>query len=158
MKFPFNKRRLRPLGAALLLAALSSPAVAVEYRSVAPAAAILYDAPSQKGVKQYIVRQYTPLELVVNLEGWAKVRDAEGALVWIEKKDLADARTLQVTASRAIVRSAPSLDAPMLFEAEHGVALSLVETLPDGWLKVRAIGSGADAPVGFVRVLQVWGA
>lgn len=146
------------LAAALGLAMLAWPALAVEFRSVAPAAALLYDAPSQKGIKQYIVRQYTPVELVVNLEGWAKVRDAEGGLAWIEKKDLADTRTVQVTASRAIVRTAPSVDAPTLFEAEHGVALALVEALPDGWLKVQAIGAGAEAPVGFVRVLQVWGA
>jgi SH3-like domain-containing protein len=151
MKLRFNK-----LIAACCLTAVALPAAALEFRSVAPAAAILYDAPSQKGSKQFIIRQYSPVELVVNLEGWAKVRDADGGLAWIEKKDLAETRTVQVTASKAVIRSAPSVDAPMMFEAEHSVALEMLEGLPDGWIKVRPLGGEGEAP-GYVRVLQVWG-
>lgn len=47
--------------------------------------AILYDAPSQRGVKLFVIHRDTPVEVVVSLEGWVKVRDAEGSLAWIER-------------------------------------------------------------------------
>ena len=43
-------------------------------------AAILFDAPSLQGKKLYLIKAQTPVEVVVKLEGWLKVRDAEGTL------------------------------------------------------------------------------
>ena len=70
-------KRLLPL----LLAAVvfSMPAIAIEYRTV-DAVAVLYDAPSQRGSKLFVIRRDTPVEVVVSLEGWSKVRDAAGGL------------------------------------------------------------------------------
>ena len=84
------KRQLHPMMAGrllvLALAALAAaPASALDFRAVDVQAAILYDTPSQKGKKLYIVHQYMPLEVVVKLDGWVKVRDAEGSLAWIER-------------------------------------------------------------------------
>ena len=75
-----------------LWAGISLPAAAIEYRTV-DSPAILYDAPSQRGIKQFVIHRDTPVEIVVSLEGWAKVRDAEGSLAWIERKHLATRRT-----------------------------------------------------------------
>lgn len=136
------------------LAALAAlPAVALEYRSVEPPAAILYDSPSQKGRKLYVIRRATPVEIVVSLEGWAKVRDAEGGLAWIEKKALSDKRTAIVVADRALVRRGADDAAMLAFEAEKGVALEIVEPAKDGWAKVRH----SDGAAGFVRAKEVWG-
>ena len=63
----------------LLTAGLAAPSLAIEYRTV-DTPAVLYDAPSQKGSKLFVVRRGTPVEMVVNLEGWSKVRDADGGL------------------------------------------------------------------------------
>jgi hypothetical protein len=61
--------------------AASVPALAIDYRSViVPAVAILYDSPSQSGKKLYLIKAQTPVEVVVKLDGWSKVRDAEGTL------------------------------------------------------------------------------
>ena len=49
---------------------------------------ILYDAPSLKARKLFILNQGYPVELVVTLEGWYKVRDAAGELAWVEAKNL----------------------------------------------------------------------
>ena len=78
---------------------MSGLAIAVEFRSV-ETATVLYDAPSQKGKPLYVIKRYTPVEIVVSLEGWAKVRDAEGGLAWIEKKHLSEQRTVIVVSSQ----------------------------------------------------------
>ena len=57
--------------------------------NIAPSTATtLYDAPSVKGKPLFVIKRFTPVEPVVSLEGWTKVRDAEGGLAWIEKKHL----------------------------------------------------------------------
>ncbi len=61
-----------------------APALAMEFRAVAEPAAILYDGPSAKANRIYVVNRGYPLEVVVTVEGWVKVRDANGALTWIE--------------------------------------------------------------------------
>lgn len=142
-------KRLLSLGLALGLAA---PALAIEYRTV-DSATVLYDAPSQKGSKLFVIRKDTPVELVVSLEGWAKVRDAEGGLAWIEKKYLAERRSVIVTAARATIRQKADESAPLVFEAEKNVALDYVESAPGGWVKVRH----RDGATGFVRANQIWG-
>lgn len=138
--------------ALLLAAGLALPALAVEFRTV-EVPAVLYDAPSQKGSKLFVIKRNTPVEAVVSLEGWIKVRDSEGGLAWIEKKNLSDRRSLLVTADRAEVRQSPDDAAPVVFEAEKSVSLDYVETLPGGWVKVRH----RDGQGGFVRASQVWG-
>ena len=138
----------------LLLAAAGFclPAQAIEYRTV-DAATVLYDAPSQRGSKLFVIKRETPVEVVVSLEGWSKVRDADGGLSWIEKKYLSDKRSVIVTAERAEVRQKAEDGSPIAFEAEKNVALEYLETAPGGWIKVRH----RDGQSGFVRANQIWG-
>ena len=138
--------------ALLLAAGLALPVLAVEFRTV-EVPAVLYDAPSQKGTKLFVIKRNTPVEAVVALEGWVKVRDAEGGLAWIEKKNLSERRSLIVTASRAEVRQSPDDAAAVVFEAEKSVSLDYVEMAPGGWVKVHHL----DGQSGFVRANQVWG-
>ncbi|MES2770507.1 MAG: SH3 domain-containing protein [Pseudomonadota bacterium] len=148
---PYVKRHCTLLLCALVCA-LPLPAQAIEYRTV-EVAAVLYDAPSQKGQKRFVIKRSTPVELVVNLEAWAKVRDADGTVAWIEKKYLAERRSVVVTVARAKIKQSPDETAPLVFEALKGVGLDYLESLPNAWLKVRH----RDGQVGFVRADQVWG-
>ncbi len=132
------------------LSALS--ASALEFRSVAPKAAILYDAPSVKASKVLLLGKGYPVELLVTLDGWYKVRTASGELAWVEAKDLSPARTLAVKVARADVRAEPQDDAPVLFQAEQDVLLELLE-LSGAFARVRH----ADGETGYVRIDQVWG-
>ncbi|MFZ4534855.1 SH3 domain-containing protein [Propionivibrio sp.] len=136
----------------LVTAGFSLPANAIEYRTV-DAAAVLYDAPSQRGSKLFVIKRDTPVEVVVSLEGWSKVRDAEGGLAWIEKKYLSEKRSVIVTANRAEVRQKAEEGSPLVFAAEKNVALEYLEAMPGGWIKVRHL----DGQSGFVRANQIWG-
>lgn len=141
--------------AALLLAGalLALPAAAADYFSIAANGTLFYDAPSNKAKKLFVVGQFYPVEAVVSLGDWIKVRDASGALAWVEKKQLSDKRTVLVTAVRADVRQSAEDGAALAFQAEKGVALEYLESTA-GWVKVRH----RDGQTGFVRVSQVWGA
>jgi SH3-like domain-containing protein len=138
------------LGVALALP--TAFAHAIEYRSV-NAPAILFDAPSEKGKRLFIVAPGTPVEVVVTLDKWVKVRDAGGALAWIESRALADQRTVMVTAARATVRQRAAEDAPATFEAVKDVVLELAAPPADGWVQVRH----KDGATGYLRVSEVWG-
>lgn len=143
-------KRLLPL--LLVFSGFSLPVSAVEYFSV-NAVTVLYDAPSQRSSKLFVIKRDTPVEVVVSLEGWTKVRDAEGGLAWIEKKFLNEKRTVIVTASRATVLQKAEEGSALVFEAEKNVALDYVEAAPGGWIKVRH----RDGASGFVRANQIWG-
>lgn len=146
---------LRLAGIGLALAAglmIAGHSQAIEYRSVAESA-ILYDSPSDKGKKLFIVAPGTPVEVIVSLDKWIKVRDPAGAITWIGRSALANRRTVLVTVPRVVVRRQPSESAVPAFEAVKDVVLELVETPANGWIKVRH----ADGASGHVRISEVWG-
>jgi SH3 domain protein len=128
-------------------------AQALDYVSVQAASAVLYDSPSIKGRKLYVVSRYMPLEQVVNLNEWVKVRDQSGSLAWIEKSALASKRYVVVTVELASVRRAPDQNSPIVFRVRQQVALERVDATGTGWVRVRHL----DGAQGFVKVAEVWG-
>lgn len=150
---------MRALAAALCLFAL--PAAAGEFRAVGENAAVLYDAPSRQATPLFVATRYYPLEVLVEVEAWAKVRDHTGAISWVEKRQLGDKRMVVVTAPSAEAHRTPEDDSPVAFVAAQNVALEVVEPAPDaaqagshlGWIHVRH----ADGADGFLRAAACWG-
>lgn len=139
--------------ATLIVIGLAAPAAwALDYLSVAEAAA-MYDAPSQKAHALFAVAAGTPVEAVVSLDAWVKVRDAKGDLAWIERRHLSQKRTVMVKAERAEVRVQADENSPQVFLAEKDVVLEWLEPGPLGWTRVRH----RDGQSGFVKTSQVWG-
>jgi SH3-like domain-containing protein len=134
-----------------VLAFAAHPAAA-QFRSLAEPA-VLYDAPSAKAKKLYVASRGTPVEVITSDAGWAKVRDASGELTWVERKVLAETRTVVVSAPVADVRAQPAESAPLAFQAQSGVILELVEAGNTGWVRVRH----RDGASGFARIGQLWG-
>lgn len=115
--------------------------------------AILFDAPSTRANKTFIVSPYTPLEMLVKLDKLTKVRDAEGVVGWVENATLGERRHVQISAASADVRAAASASASLVFEAQRTVVLEVLGSQQDGWLPVKH----RDGQTGFVRLTQVWG-
>jgi SH3-like domain-containing protein len=128
-------------------------AAAAEFRAAAEPAVVLYDAPSAKARKLYIVNRGYPLEVVVQVEGWIKVRDASGALSWAEAKTLDTTRSVLVRAAAVTLRQKPADDAPAVAEIRRDVLLDVVESAAGGWVHVRH----RDGAAGYVRAADVWG-
>jgi SH3-like domain-containing protein len=144
---------MRKTLAVLVLLSASFPAAAAEFRSVAESGTLMYDAPSARAKKLFVASRLYPVEIVISIDNWAKVRDQSGDLAWIEKKALSDKRTVVITAAVADVRQSAGEQAPVVFQAQQGVALEVVEPPASGWAKVRH----ADGQVGYVKINQVWG-
>ena len=84
-----------------VLCLVAFAATAGNFRAVEESGAVLYDAPSREATPVYVLSRDYPLEVLVELDAWAKVRDAAGAISWIEKKQLGERRTVVVTATSA---------------------------------------------------------
>lgn len=130
----------------------SCAAHAAVFKSVGAAPVILYDAPSARAHKLFVAPRGMPLEVVLNSGAWSRVRDVAGDLAWVEAKALVAKRTLVARSSIRIHASADD-NAAIVFGAERGVMLDLLEGAPSGWVKVRH----RDGANGFARAADVWG-
>lgn len=138
----------------LSLVLMPVAASALEFKSVSVPKAVLYDAPSSSAKKILLLSQYYPVEIIVDLGDWLKVRDAEGSLSWVETKQLSDKRTVMITISQAEIRQAADANASLVATLEKGVLLEVVDIKPNnGWLKVRH----RDGATGFILVSSIWG-
>ncbi|TMH02054.1 MAG: hypothetical protein E6H69_06640 [Betaproteobacteria bacterium] len=146
----------RPLALAASLFFLAAGAVGAEFHSTLEPA-VLYDAPSVRSKPLFVLGREVPVEVIVSVEGWYKIRDATGSVAWMEKKAAADRRTVVVRASSADVLASPEANAAVVFKAEQNVLLELADTSyatsTPGWAKVRH----RDGQTGYVRISQVWG-
>ena len=126
---------------------------AADFRTVNENAAVMYDAPSRASTPVFVASRHYPVEVIVNLDAWVKVRDHTGSFSWVEKKSLSERRMVIVTAPNVDVRSRADDAAPPVFQATQNVALELVEIAPGGWVRVRH----ADGSGGYVKSSLVWG-
>jgi SH3 domain protein len=131
----------------------SGLAFAAEYRSIGASPAVLYDAPSTKADRLFVASRNYPFEVLVKLDQWTKVRDANGEVAWVENKALGDRATVMVTVPLADVHAAPNAQSPLVFEAYKQVLLEVLEPAADGWVKVRH----RDGQAGYIRTAHVWG-
>ena len=112
----------------LLLALLPAVAYALDYRSVSVPRGVMYDAPSTSGKKLFIVSQFYPVEVIVDLGVWVKVRDKAGELAWIESRNLTTKRTVLAT-ERADVHDSANASGTVVFRVDKDVALEMVDSV-----------------------------
>jgi SH3-like domain-containing protein len=116
-------------------------------------AVIMYNAPSKKADKLYVASRNLPVEAVVRVEGWVKVRDSSGTLSWVEQKAVSDKRFVVVIEQQAQVYQAADINSTLVFQAQKDVILEWLDTSVNGWIKVRH----RDGQTGYVKITQVWG-
>lgn len=150
-KMTLQKQHTKSLLIAGLFMLLPNLAAA-EFRAVSVAKAIVYDTPSAQGKKLYLLSQGYPVEVIVNLSEWVKVRDQQGGLSWIEAKQLSTKRTLLMLSSVEI-KQTPESSGVSLARVEKDVVVELLEPAKNGWVKVKH----RDGLSGFVQTSLVWG-
>ncbi len=130
-------------------------ASALEFRSVVVPKAVLYDAPSSAAKKTLLLSQFYPVEVIVNLGDWLKVRDAQGTMNWVEAKQLSNKRMVLVKVNSAEIRMAPDPASKLLATIEKDLVLEVLEIMPgNGWLKVKH----RDGVIGYILNSSIWGA
>lgn len=138
---------------AFCLLCAANMAHAVVHVSVGESSAILYDAPSLKAKKLFVVNRYMPFEQVVTLDNWVKVRDRSGGLYWLEKRVLSNKNYVFALNPIIDVHTLPDMASPRLFQVRGQVAMELLETTGTGWVKVHH----KDGEVGYALSSEVWG-
>ena len=138
----------------LCLVLMPVVALALDFRSVAVPKAVLYDAPSSAAKKVLLLSQNYPVEVVVNLGDWLKVRDAQGSLNWVEAKQLSSKHTVLVTANKAELRLAADVTSHLIATIDKEVLLEVADIkLNNGWLKVKH----RDGLTGYILTSSTWG-
>jgi len=131
----------------------SGAANAVDFVSVSEESAILYDAPSTKARKLFVVNRFMPFEQIVTLANWVKVRDRSGGLYWIESSKLTSKRYVYALPPLLDVYKEPDPKSARAFQIRQQVAMEFLESTGTGWIKVRH----QDGNVGYVHSVEVWG-
>jgi SH3-like domain-containing protein len=121
--------------------------------SVTSHSAVLLNQPGGKYSYSVLkVPQFYPFHVLEKNDHFLKVRDFEGRVGWIDKKDVAKANGIVVIADNVNIRKGPSTSFPVVFRAVKGVALK-IEGEKDDWLKVIH-ESGQQ---GWIHKSLVWG-
>lgn len=142
-------------GAPLLaLTVLAAPhAVAVDFKTVGAAPAILYETPSAKGNKLYMAPPGMPLQVMIAYGDWVKVRDMNGDVAWTQARGLAARRNVLVSKPGGRVHAGPDDTSAVLMTADKGVVLELVDPNALVWARVRH----RDGINGYIKVSDIWG-
>jgi SH3-like domain-containing protein len=145
---------IRQMFALVFCVACVGAAAASDVKQITENGTILYDSPSNKGAKLFLLGTGTPVEVIVSVAGWVKVRDAGGSLGWVEPKQLGNRTNVQVRVPFATVRAQANESANVVFSAERDVLLRLTEPTPtSGWVRV----AHRDGVSGFVRIESLFG-
>ena len=127
---------------------------ALEFKSVSVPKAVLYDGPSASAKKILLLSQYYPVEVIVNLGDWLKVRDAQGGISWVEAKQLSSKRTVMVSSAHAEIRQGADATSNLLATVEKDVLLEVIDSnLNNGWIRVKH----RDGVTGYMLISSTWG-
>lgn len=130
------------------------PAHGIEFRSVASNKSVVYDAPSIEAKKLYILGSGYPVEVIVNLGEWIKVRDHFGSLSWIQNKQLSAKRSVLILQDNTPLKQAEDANAALVATLAKDVVVELVTPVAkNGWVKVKH----RDGLTGFVQATALWG-
>lgn len=128
-------------------------AQAADFRSILPVKAITYDAPSTESNKLYIMNQGYPVEVIVDLGAWIKVRDQRSGLSWVEGKDL-DSKQMVLVTDNTDIRETESVDGKLIATVEKDVVLELLSPKMNwGWVKVKH----QNGISGYIQSSAIWG-
>lgn len=137
---------------ALTFLIASGSAEALEYRNLSENA-IVYDGASRQATPQFILLRGTPVEVIVAVDKWVKLREVGGGLGWVEKNQLVEAKLAIVTQPLAVIRQQADDSAPQVFTASKDVLLEVLDKSSKAWVKVKH----KDGSTGFVSIKAIWG-
>ena len=110
---------------------------------------------SGPGTKKYTVlweiERYHPIQVVHEQNDWLFFKDFEGDEGWIHKRLVDKTKTVITRRDMVNIRSGPGTDAAILFRAEKGVPLKVMERKGD-WIRIQS----AYGDKGWIHRKLVW--
>ncbi|MEK9771414.1 MAG: SH3 domain-containing protein [Nitrosomonadales bacterium] len=128
---------------------------AAEFMSVASKQAAFHEAPSDSTKKIFIATEGYPVDVLVSLKEWKKVKDHEGKISWIKAEDLSKKRTVLAKSEDISFYQQPNTTSAILGKVSNNVVLDLVDdSAPQGWIKVYSKAADLE---GYVETTSFWG-
>jgi SH3-like domain-containing protein len=106
---------------------------------------------SSKGEIVFSMGKYYPLKEISKKGDWYKVKDFEGDVGWVHSSLLSTEPAAIVRTEKANVRINPDKESSIVFYAEKGCALKILDEKGD-WLEVQC----ADGARGWINKNIVW--
>src|SRR6056300_1912451 len=140
---------------ALLFLAFFCFSLSAEYLSVGVDQSFLHEAPSDSTKETFIVTKGYPLEVIVSLKEWNKVKDHEGLINWIKTSDLSSKRTVLNLKNNNSIYLEPSSSSPVLARVNENVSLELLDIKKiDDWIQVYSKVGDIE---GYIKAADLWG-
>lgn len=136
----------------LLWAFFISNAFALDFQSIKENAP-MYDNPNEESPKRYILKAFSPVEVISTWGEFAKVRDWEGFMAWVKMRHLSKTRTVVVLKDSFLYREPGGASHHLLAKVEKNVALFFVNNQNRLWIKVR----DENGLSGFMHIANLWG-
>ncbi|MEY3028000.1 MAG: hypothetical protein RIQ77_83, partial [Pseudomonadota bacterium] len=150
-KLMINKQKC----VALLFLAFFCFSLSAEYLSVGVDQAFLHEAPSDSTKKTFIVTKGYPLEVLVSLKEWKKVKDHQGAINWIASNQLSSKKMVLNFKANNLIHLEPNDSSPTLAFVSENVVLEIVDNKRiDNWIKVYSKSTEVE---GFISIENLWG-
>ncbi len=129
--------------------------VQADFISVKSKQAVLLEGPSNTTEKMFIVTEGYPLEVLVSLKDWKKVKDHNGKISWIESKYTHNERTVLILKDGAVIFNQANDKSHKLANVDKFVVLKLNSPMLVGnWAQVKTQIEGL---IGYINSKEVWG-
>jgi SH3 domain protein len=130
-------------------------ALAAEFVSIKAKKALLYEGPSSSTKKEFIITEGYPLQVMVRLKDWIKVKDHLGKISWIQSTDISKDRNVMTLNDNVNLFYKPTTDSVHLAKIEKDILLKLLSSFPtNGWIQVKTLSQNIE---GYIRAEDVWG-
>ena len=126
-----------------------------EFMSVSAKQSAMHEAPSDSTKKIFIATEGYPVDVLVSLKEWKKIKDHEGKVSWIKAEDLSKKRTVLANSDEIFFYQQPSISSNILAKVSKNVVLDLLDdSVPQGWIKVYSKAANLE---GYVESTSFWG-
>jgi SH3-like domain-containing protein len=138
-----------------ILISFSHPCYSLDFVSIKSNKAILYEGPSETTKKEFIITKDYPLNVIVRLKDWIKVKDHLGKISWIQIENISKDRNVMTLKDNTNLFYKPSVESVHLAKIEKNVALKLLSPFStNGWIQVKTLSQNIE---GYIRTEDVWG-
>ncbi len=95
--------------------------------------------------------RYYPLNIIKKTGEWCQFRDFEGDEGWIHRSIISNTSSVITVRENCNIRSAPSMEATVLFRVESGIPFKVLKREKD-WIQIEH----ADGDGGWIHQSLVW--
>ena len=131
---------------------MASPVMAAERMAVKSEVANVRSDPGREGDILWKMERYYPVIVIEARATWFRFKDFDGHQGWVHNSLLDKTPTVIVRVRLANIRTGPSTEFDVAFEAEKGTPFKVLGKNKEGWIQIQH----SDGDKGWVFKSLVW--